>query len=230
MALRRQFTQLVSSLRAELGRTDDAGVRVSDIAALKHQINVAYEQEHQDFDWPHLRTVFDRIPLAAGQRHYDFPSTIDFDRLESVAVWYNSQALPIRRGIGFEQYDVYDPAADERSDPVQRWDVKDTGSTEQIEVWPLPSSNNQGLQFIGSSAWARLVNDSDLCHIDDVLVVLVAAQALDKDAKSIVRRERRIASRRATLRSNGNSIMARRTMGGAGEVKHPKGVTIRVSG
>src|SRR3546814_15776455 len=50
------------------------------------------------------------------------------------------------RGIRSEDYAAYDSAAGERVDPVLRWDVQFTGTTDQIEVWPIPASNGMRLQ------------------------------------------------------------------------------------
>lgn len=228
--LRRQFTQLLDDLRAEVGRTNETGVRVADLAELKNAINSAYEQEFDDWAWPHLRRVHTRIDLAAGQRYYDFGSTMDWDAIESVAVWYNNLAIPVARGIGFEQYTVYDSESDERSDPVLRWDVRFTGSSEQIEVWPLPTAGTQKLQIIGDQKFARLVNDADVCLLDDRLVVMAAAQKIDKDRDRKLKREADLVQRRHRMRAAAAKQAKPVRVGNLGEASPmPAELTIRIS-
>lgn len=206
MARGKQFSQLVSALKAEIGRNNDPGVRASDLAQLKQVINQVYEQEYAAYDWPHLRTVFERIDLEAGSRYYDFPEDMDFDRMESVAVWFNDQPVKVVRGIGFEEYAAFDSEADVRSDPMERWDVRySDDNTAQIEVWPIPASNDQELQFIGIQAFVALVDDSDICRLDDQLVILHAAQRLDKDKDRIRARAITLARLDATLKGNSKS-------------------------
>jgi hypothetical protein len=175
MARGTAFSELVIQLRNETGRSSDVNVGVDDLDALKQAINSVYSTLYDGNDWPHLRKSFTRIPLAAGQRYYDFPAGLNSERVEQVAVWFNDQPMIVTRGIGFEEYSLYSSIDDERSDPVTNWEVKWTGSSDQIEVWPLPSTNTQELQFIGIQAAPRLVNDVDLCLLDDTLVVLFAA-------------------------------------------------------
>lgn len=187
MARNVQFLSLVTRLRNELRRSSDVAVSSSDVAELKQVINRNYETLYADYDWPHLRTVFDKVPLSAGQYHYDFPSTLDPERVEDVVVWFNAQPLPLDRGINFDDYAVHDSAEDERADPAQKWDVRWTGSATQYEVWPIPDTSEQEIQFIGIKKFERLVNDSDLCRLDDNLIVAfsaaeIAAAQESKDA------------------------------------------------
>lgn len=175
---RKQFGQLISDLRAELERSSDPAVGVSDLPTLKQKIARTYETLYDEHDWPHLNQMFPPIALQAGQRYYDFPDDLDFDRLEQVVVWYSGRPFEAIRGIGFEQFAFYNSEEDERSDPAQRWDVRFVQTKEQVEVWPVPASNNTTLQFKGTRKFAPLINDSDLCLLDDNMVVLFAAAEL----------------------------------------------------
>lgn len=205
MARGKQFTQLLSDLRAELGRNNDPGVRASDLAQLQQVLSQTYEQLYAGYDWPHLRQTFPRINLAAGQRYYDFPDDMDFDRMEYVALWRDGDPIEIDRGIGFEQYATYDSENDDRSDPVVRWDVRWVSTKEQLEVWPIPASNHQQIQFIGIKKFVDLVNDADKCLLDDNLVVLTAAQRLDTDDKRIRARAIQLARLEQTLKGRATS-------------------------
>ena len=176
---RKQFVQLISDLRAELSKSTDPAVGVSDLPQLKQTLNRVYQSLYDLYPWPFLKRVFDRIPLQAGQRYYDFPEEMDFDNMESVAVWFSGQPLHIERGIGFEEYATYDSESDVRVDPVVKWDVRSVDDTrEMLEVWPVPASNSYSIQFIGKRKFEPLVDDSDLCLLDDDLVVIHAAAEL----------------------------------------------------
>lgn len=178
MARRRQFMQLVTDLRAELSQSTDPAVSVSNTPTLKRILARHYEAAYEEYDWPHLNQIFDRISLSAGERFYDFPEDCDYDDIQEIVVWWNSQPVPIHRGIGFEEYATLDSENDARSDPVERWDVRFTSTREQMEVWPIPASSNQALQIRGKTKLVPLVNDSDLCRIDDHIVILRAAVEL----------------------------------------------------
>ena len=163
-------------LREELGRSPDVSVGVDDLPQLKRVINRVYATLYDEHDWPFLRRVFTKIPLSAGQRFYNFPADLNVERVETVAVWWNDEPIRIDRGIGFDEYAEFDSEATtpERNDPVLAWDVRDVAGTPQIEVWPVPSSNDMDLQFTGIRSIPKLVNDADTLFLDDEMVLLFA--------------------------------------------------------
>lgn len=180
---RKQFMQLIADLRAELRKSSDPAVGVSDLPTLKQVLGRVYETLYDAHDWPHLRQMFPKIELHAGQRYYDFPEDTDYDKVERVVVWQNNSPFPATRGIDFEEYAQFDSNDDVRADPVSRWDVRYTSTREQMEVWPIPASAGYSIQFKGKLKFKPLVNDSDLCLLDDQLVVLHAAAELLPAAK-----------------------------------------------
>lgn len=180
MAVGTQFLQLVTRLKAELKRVPDVAVGVDDREVLKETLNHQYDLLYKQKDWAHLRKVF-TLTLAAGQRYYTFPAGLSLDRIERVAAYWGGSPFDAQRGIDFEEYATYDSDNDQRADPVQRWDAKWTGSSTQIEVWPIPVTV-QTMRFRGFQAISRLINDSDLCLLDDTLVVMFAAAELSNDS------------------------------------------------
>ncbi len=184
MARGTAFSELVSRTRSETLRSDNLAIGPADLHIVKEKVNSTYQTLYMARDWAHLKTTFTRVPLSAGDRYYNCPTGLNSERVISARVWWNDKPTPIDRGIGFDEYNTYSSEDDERSDPVLKWDVKWTGSADQIEVWPIPSTNDQSLQFIGIYAAPRLVNDADLCLLDDDLVVLFAAAALLGDGKN----------------------------------------------
>lgn len=225
----KQFTQLISDVRAELRRNNDPGVRAADLPSIQQAINRAYESLYDEYDWPHLRQIFPRITLNAGQRYYDFPSDMDFDRLERVVVWRDGIPLPIERGIDYEEYAQYDSEAGDRSDPVVKWDLRWVTTAPQIEVWPIPASE-QALQFTGILKFAPLVDDSDLCRLDDNIVVLAAAISLEVNKEAKREKENALILRLARVkgRSQGGSEPFRLGLGKP--MGRPTQAVVRISG
>jgi hypothetical protein len=234
MARGTQFLQLVTMLREELGRATDVSVGVSDVPELKRKLNRYYEQIYTDRDWPHLRRTFDRITLSAGERFYDLPEELDYERIERVVLWQNGIPIPLDRGITSEDYAGYDSVSDERSSPVLKWDIRDVAGDPMVELWPMPSDNTQKIEFTGFVKFTRLVNDSDICLLDDNLVVGFAAAELL--AKQESKNAKQVAEATAALydRLTGRVKAAKGTSANFASppatAMTPARVTVRVSG
>lgn len=192
MARGTQLQTLVSMLKAESSQSASVALNVDQAERYKTLLRRVQETLYDDYDWPHMRVITSKA-LVAGSRFYDFPTSpyaINFERLEEVVVYYNNQPHSVSRGIGFEHYAQYNPDQNERADPVRAWDVRWTGSKEQIEVWPLPASGDMTMQFKGIRPLRAMTADSDVADLDDQLLVLYAAaeilakqESKDADAK-----------------------------------------------
>lgn len=174
------FLTLVTRLREETGKSTNVGVGVDDTGALKRAINREYKRLARKHDWPFLRLHTAQVSLSAGQRFYDIPATIDSDSIDEISCKWGETYHPMHRGIDAREYSAYDSVADERSDPTLRWDLRYTGSTTQIEVWPVPAGDSLKLDIRGRAVVTDLVDDDDLCLLDDELVVLFAAARILK--------------------------------------------------
>lgn len=229
---RKQFAQLISDLRAELSRSTDPAVGVSDLPTLKQILARNYEAAYQGYDWPHL-TIMPIVSLNGGQQFYDFPDDLDYDDLDEVVVWWNNLPVQIERGIGFAEYATYNSAAGAVSDPVCKWDVRYTSTHEQMEVWPVPASSNGSIQFKGRAKFVPLVNDDDLCRIDDQVVVLMSAVELvpvkERQAAQAKLSAAQARIARVKGRSKSGSERVRIGLGRANPPVHGRSV-VRVSG
>jgi hypothetical protein len=179
-----QLLQLVTMLRDEIGQANSVAVGSDATPGLQQKLRRVQDTLYIEHDWPFLRQHFNRIALQAGQRFYDVPNELNTERIEEVAVWFNALPLPIEKGIGWEEYAKYESEADSRAEPALRWDIRWTGSKEQIEIWPIPSTNDQELQIRGIRKLRPLIANSDVCDIDDQLIVMFAAAELLARAKS----------------------------------------------
>ena len=205
-----------------------------DTPSLRRTLNHVYRTLYYAHDWQHLKTMFAKLTLNAGQRHYDVPTGLDFDRIIEANVWWAGQPHGVERGVGFAEYAQYDPDADERSSPMEKWDVRFTGTEEQIEVWPLPDGGVQSLQFFGLYKHEALVNNTDVCRLESELVVLYAAAELlpkdspDKDAKMAAGKELLgLLKKRGT--SGAGKTYTNGAGGGSANAPHPR-TTVRVGG
>lgn len=180
-----QLTQLVDELRAETGRDSSVAAGRNELHSLKLRLARTQRALYAAYDWPFMR-VQTTISLQAGERYYDWPSDIDKDRLQQMQVKWNSTWYPVCRGITADDYNSYDSPADERSDPMQKWDLRTTGATlaaqvEQIEVWPVPASNDQVLHLWGIRPLKALTSDDHVCDLDsDLIVWTLAAKILGR--------------------------------------------------
>lgn len=229
-----QFLTLLNMLRDELRRSTDPAVSSSDADGLKRVLNRNYEFLYTDYDWPILHRVFPSSQILSGQQLYDLPPDLDAERIESVAIWYGGQAVPATRGIGFEQYNSFDPEDDERSSPVTHWDLRSSAlhNHVQYELWPLPDDTIQYVQFIGYKRFERLVNDADPCLIDDNLVVAFSAAELltaqgSADAENKVRSAQAMYAR---LRSRLKAASKTYTLTDGGDRKPYPKVVVQVNG
>lgn len=237
MARGKQLSQLVDMLRAETGQSTSVSVGVSKLPELKQLLRRTQETLYDAYDWPFLR-VQPFKNLSAGARYYDFPTDLNMERVEEVVVWWNGEPFPLTRGIGFENYAAYDSANDERTDPVTHWDVRWTGSAEQVEVWPIPATtytttNKYRLQFKGIRPLRTMVSDSDVADLDDQLIVLFAAAEIlarqkSEDAQA---KQAKAVERFNTLkgRTRGGSSMFVLGGGTGRDPQRTRGTVIRVT-
>jgi hypothetical protein len=171
MARNKTLGTLLFDLRAECEMATDAGVGQSANPGLKVLLRRTQEVLYDEHDWPHLDGVWFNVTLNAGQRYYDFPSGLNYERAAKAAVKWAGTWMPLSFGFGPDQYNDYDSDADERSDPALRWRIY---SGTQFEVWPMPATSTT-MRIIGSQSLGSFDQDTDVCVLDGTMVVLFAA-------------------------------------------------------
>lgn len=177
MARGKTLNELVTDLRLEARYDSNPATSISVLPHMQQAIRSTQEFLYDEFDWPFLKVQRD-IPLEAGQRYYDFPEDINLERVQRVDVLYGNVWQPVIRGIDLDDYTTHDSDAGERTDPVLKWDVRDTGDSEQMEIWPIPASNGMKVRVRGIRNLKPLVEDSDRADLDDMMIVLYAAGEL----------------------------------------------------
>lgn len=231
MARNVQLLQLIADLRAETGRTQNVAVGIDELDNLKAILRRTQKTLYDEHEWEHMR-VQRTISLNAGQRYYDFPADLDFDALDDIKLQYNSVYQDIERGIDFEDYSAFDSNNNERSSPARKWDIRNTGSKEQLEIWPIPNDNIQTLYIFGKKKLGNLIQEADTCDLDDVLIVMyAAAEILARQESPDAKRKAEIAQARLyTLKRNAEKRTPTIQMG-LGQKTRPRnnGVKIVVS-
>jgi hypothetical protein len=181
MALRKTLNELVESLRKECRLSSNTSRGIDDRDFLEELLRRHYYQLAEEHDWEHLQIKRDasisRKSVAAGQRHYDFPTALNVQKIEKAWVLFSGTWRELEYGINFPEYTAQDPEEDQRADPVLAWDFY--GGT-QFEVWPLPASNHSAdapyqVAFQGQKTVEQLTQTTSRADLDDMLIVLAAA-------------------------------------------------------
>lgn len=178
MARNTQLIQLVGMLREEVNRATSVAVGVDDVQSLKNKLRRTQEVLYDDYAWPFMRQIFPFKTLQAGEQYYDFPDGLNLERVEGVVVYYNNLPKPLDRGITYREYAIYNSLIGVTSEPAIRWDVRWTGTKEQYEIWPIPSGNDQLIQWTGIRNLRPLIADGDRADLDDQMIVLFTAAEL----------------------------------------------------
>lgn len=220
MARGKTLDTLVADVRAETGYNTSTSTGVGSLAAIQQAVKFAQEELYDEYDWPFLRCRRDKT-LNAGQRYYDWPADLNYDRITSMSVLFSGIWTPVEHGISMDDYSVFDSDNDERTDPVRKIDIIDIGSGEQFEVWPLPATAGT-IRFEGYKALTNLVSGNDTAVLDDILIVKRAATNIVYPKDNDLGRQKNFEFERrmTTLRKNSVIPNARPVVpGGAGTAR-----------
>lgn len=165
------LTTLVDMLRKEIGASSDPAVGVNSKEVLIQTLNRTQNRLFFKYDWHFLKVIHNKL-TQAGSRYYDVPTTMNAERIIDVNVKYSNIWQPLSRGIDLSHYNQYDSDSDERSDPPRCWEIY---GKNQIEVWPLPATNDLPIRIQGVQKVKEMIYGSDTAVLDDDLIVLFAA-------------------------------------------------------
>jgi len=189
--------QLVQDLRIEAGLDPNPALSLNVVPRLEQLIRREQERLYEQFDWPFLRITRD-VTLQAGDRYYDIPNDMNLERIERVDYFWGDKWYGLERGIDVNDYNIHDSDADVRQEPAARWDVKDTGSGEQVEIWPIPVTNGRLVRFTGIRKLKPLITQADRADLDDMMIVLFAAAEYLGEGKPEAQIKRQKANDRMT--------------------------------
>ncbi|HXI56133.1 MAG TPA: hypothetical protein VNO55_08745 [Polyangia bacterium] len=231
MARGTQLIKLLEMLRGELGRATSVAVGVDDAEGLKIKLRARQELLYDDYDWPFLRERF-RKDLLWTERYYDLPTGLNLERIEEAHVWYGNLPRPIERTIEEQDYAYFRSDDGIVADPVLKWDVRFTGTAPQIEVWPVPASNNQYIIWRGIRNLNPLIADEDTADLDDQLIVLLtAAEIMEKQGSPSAGTLKKLANGRlVSMRARARGAQQRYRLGmGVVNPDRPNKIVVRAS-
>lgn len=182
MATGTQLSELRAMLKGELSADDDSDVSPGGDNVLNRQL--ANTQKwlalRYDFSDLNMRSEFNLVP---GQRYYDFPAGIELARKLVISCYWSTLWYSTEPGIKLVNYNTLNPDLGQRLDPVIRWKKIRVAGVLKLEVWPLPASATL-LRLEGQMPLTALVADTDVCTLDDLLIVQWTAAKLLARMKS----------------------------------------------
>lgn len=211
MARNRTLISLLQDYRVEVGASTNPAHNANARDAQVYALQKTQERLWRKHDWPHLR-VRRFIDLQAGQRYYDSrgakledgtpAADMGIERLETIEVRWGEEWHPLVPGITAEHYSTWDSDLDERTWPVERWQVYEN---EQFEIWPIPADNadtvtlDGRLRLTGIRDLLPFVADDDRADLDDDLIVKWGAlkslsRSGSKDAQVVLDEAKQIES------------------------------------
>lgn len=233
MALRETWAEVVEAVRKEARLSTNTSRGTDSLENIKQLVKRHYYTLAEEFDWQHLNVLRDdnaaRKVMQDGLRFYDFPASINVQKIERAWVRHSGVWLPLTYGITHRDYSISDPEDSEEADPVQKWRFH--GGT-QFEVWPMPATNGTAdgdgeVAFEGQKIVTQLTADADRLDMDDILVALFAAAEIlagngQKDAAAVkaAAAQKRLQVVRGNMASKSRVVMGIGVIGG--EVAMPR--------
>lgn len=162
MELKKTLGEVRADIQIRLGFGAAGQAGIVNTALIDSMIKSAQEQLYQQFDWVELRAINERV-TGSNQQFYDYPIDCNSERILGMWVLWGGQYMPMQEGIKAEQRNI----------PIggvpQRYERRD-----QIEIWPIPSSNEYKIRTEYIKTLAPLVNNSDRLTLNSQMVFLHA--------------------------------------------------------
>ncbi len=175
---------IIADVRSETGRSRSVNFGKGEFESIKYLVQREQLRLWWDTDWEFLRRI-EPLTLNAGQRYYDAPGDICIERITRAQVLFGSDYCDLTKGVGMEQYSLFNSDDDVRQDPAERWGVRNTGATDQIEIWPIPVAE-QTSKWSGIKNLAEFVEEDANCTLDATLITLFTAAIIKPDKPDLL--------------------------------------------
>ena len=168
---------LINDLRSEIGHSLQTSLGKTTRDVLINTLQRNQKRLWDDYAWSFLK-VKREIQMQTGQRYYDMPTDIVFERIVNVEFKHGNMWERIEYGIDAQHYNAFDSDNGVTSYPIQRYDNHENN---QIEVFPVPNQNGNNttlegcLRIHGIKNLSPLVSESDTADLDDQLIILFSA-------------------------------------------------------
>ncbi len=133
MARGTSLGQLIDDLRAEVGHSLQPNLGKATRDVFINMLQRTQRRLWDDYSWPFLSITRD-IAISAGQRYYDVPNDLVFERIERMETKHGDYWSKLKYGITAEHYNQHDSDRGIRSSPIRRYDAYENN---QIELWPI---------------------------------------------------------------------------------------------
>lgn len=181
MARGQTLLKLLDDLRAECRLSPNPSHNAQQRETQVRLLQRMQEWLYDDYDWPHLR-IERTFPSQRGQRYYALPKEIALERILHLEVRFGTRWLPVGSGIDTECYAGIDSDGGQQGWPVRRWRIWED---DRIELWPVPDQDagtgigdDGSIKVVGIRSLRPFRDDTDVCDLDDRLIVLYAAAEL----------------------------------------------------
>lgn len=162
LPLKKTLSSIRSDIQIRLGFGMAGQSGIVNSALIDSMIRSAQEQLYVQFDWPELKAVNERL-TGTDQQFYDYPVDCNIERILGLWVIWSGKHIPLAEGINSDDRSYSNggvPAKYERRD--------------QIELWPIPTSNAYTLRTEYIKTLAPLNVDSDRTSLPSELIYLHA--------------------------------------------------------
>lgn len=201
MARGKTLGEVLADLRAELRQSSNPAVAQSQYHVLANAIKRTQEFWYEQVDWPHL-IVWESKAIVAGSRYYDWPTTLNYDRIVKARARFGNQWVPITGDLDVDDYNAHDSDNDERVDPILKYRPY---TNAQFEVWPLPATAGS-VRFKGVRKLTELSGESSTLDLDNRLIALFAAADLLADKPDGAKKEQMGLAHLNRLRGNASTV------------------------
>ena len=106
MARGTSLAVLINDLRAEVGHSLQPSLGKATRDVLINQLQRVQRRLWDDYNWNFLKVRRD-LSINAGQRYYDLPSDIVFERITRVETKHGDNWSKLMYGIGADEYNQY---------------------------------------------------------------------------------------------------------------------------
>lgn len=175
--LRTTLDDIVEMARSEGKKSTNTSRGVDHLEHIKQLVRRIYNNLLDEFDWKHLKIKREDCfkTMSAGSRYYDWPTTLNVNKIEKVWFLWGNTWVPLQEGITYDQYNIKNSENDERSDPVDRFAWY---GDSQFEVWPKPASSGGKVGFQAQKKGELLTGGTNRADLDDIMLALYAGAEL----------------------------------------------------
>lgn len=162
LPLKRTLGEIRADIQVRLGFGMSGQAGIVNSPLIDSMIRSAQEQLYLQYDFTEMKAVYERA-TGEAQTYYDYPANCNAERITEFSVKWSGRYIALKRGIEIENRNV------NTSGVPQRYELRD-----QIELWPVPDSQNYTLRFEYVKVLAPLVQNSDRTSLPSELVMLHA--------------------------------------------------------